>query len=212
MNVELMPAILVDTFEEFVDRIHICEDFAQTVQWDVMDGQFVDSVTFHDIASLQEVDTVLTLEAHLMVENPQEMLEPLAKAGVDRVIVHIEAVDDVPAFMKQLSKYDFEKGFAISPETPLDALDGVLDQVDEVLVMTVQPGESGQRFMPAALQKVKTLRKQHPSLTIAVDGGVNASTIVQAKTAGANRFAVNSAIFNAPDPAMAFEQLQALVA
>lgn len=206
-----MPAILVESLEEFVDRIETCENFAETVQWDVMDGQFVEHTTFRDIDALQEVDTVLTIEAHLMVENPQELLEPLAKAGIDRVVAHVEAIDDVMHFMEKMGKYDFEKGLALSPETPIKVIEPVIGQLDEVLVMTVQPGEAGQGFMPVALEKIKALRKKYPKLNIAVDGGINAETIELAKKAGANRFAVNSAIFQTPDPANAFEVLQAKV-
>lgn len=206
-----MPAVLVESLDEFIDRIHVCEDFAETVQWDVMDGQFVDHMTFNDAAALAGVDTVLNIEAHLMVENPSDYLEPLAMAGIDRVVVHAEALEDVEAFVEKIGKYDFEKGLAISPETPVSVIEPVAEALDEVLVMTVQPGEAGQRFLPSALEKVKVLRRKFPHLNIAVDGGINAETIVDAKQAGANRFAVNSAVFHTPDPANAFEVLQAKI-
>lgn len=211
MQNEIMPAVLVESIEEFVERIQTCEDFAETVQWDVMDGQFVDNVTFNDAAATTGVDTVLNIEAHLMVENPLDYLEPMAMAGIDRVVVHVEALEDVDAFVAKMDKYDFQKGLAISPETPLSVIESVAGQLDEVLVMTVNPGEAGQRFLPSALEKVKVLRKKYPNLNIAVDGGINAETIVAAKEAGANRFAVNSAVFQTPDPANAFEVLQAKI-
>lgn len=212
MDFEIIPAILVENQEEFVERIKQCEDFAETVQWDVMDGQFVDHMTFSDISALQDVDTVLNIEAHLMVDHPEELLADLERAGIDRVVAHAESADNLESLVSKMKEHDFEVAVAINPETPISVLEPVAAQLDEVLVMTVVPGSAGQSFLPSQLDKIKALRKQYPRLNIAVDGGVNAANIVLAKEAGANRFAANSSIFNAPDPVSAFEQLQSLVA
>lgn len=212
MKPEIIPAILVDSAEEFVDRIRACEDFAESVQWDIMDGQFVDHTTFSETEALAEVDTTLTIEAHLMVQQPDEWLEKLSDAGVDRVILHAETLDDLPRMVKKANNMDFDVVLALNPETPASVIDSVAKDLNEVLVMTVEPGASGQTFLPAQLEKVKVLRKKYPNLHIGVDGGINRETIVLANKAGADRFCVNSAIFNEPHPADAFAMLQAKLA
>lgn len=208
LKTEIIPAILVDSFEEFEQRIRDCEEFAESVQWDVMDGEFVPHTTFSEIAALNDLDTTLIVEAHLMVAQPEEMFESLSDAGIDRVIVHVEAVHDVKTLVKVMRGYDFEVGLAINPETDIDVIAPVANDIDEVMVMTVEPGASGQSFMQEPLQKVRALREKYPQLNIGVDGGINRESLERAQAAGANRFAINSAIFASPDPAGAFEQLQ----
>lgn len=207
MKPEIIPAILVDTAEEFIDRIHQCEDFAESVQWDIMDGQFVDSTTFSETDALADVDTTLTIEAHLMVQQPDEWLQKLSDAGVDRVIMHAETIDDLPRMVKKANAMDFDVAIALNPETPASIIDDVAKDLDEVLVMTVEPGASGQRFLPLQLEKVKALRKKYPHLHIGVDGGLNRETVVLAYRAGADRLCVNSALFKEASPADAFALL-----
>lgn len=211
MKNEIIPAILVESFEEFQEKMALCEEFAETVQWDVMDGQLVEQITFNDTALLTDFDTTLLIEAHLMVEEPEEWLADLAAAGVTRVIAHVEGTQDVSRLVKKMKGHDFEVGLALSPETPASAIDAVAAQLDEVQVMTVNPGAAGQEFMMNQLQKVRQIRAKYPELNIGVDGGINKHTIKLAKEAGANRFGVNSSVFNDPDPAMAYEVLEGIV-
>ena len=211
METKIIPSILVDSFEEFNERVEVAEDFAEMIHWDVMDGQFVEQMSFSDIDALKNVDTVLNIGAHLMVETPEDLLEPLAKAGVDRVIVHAQAVNDLEAIVDKMEHYDFESGIALSTEIGIDVLEDVIDKLDMVLIMTVVPGKAGQAMMVEALEKVRELRAKYPDLNIGVDGGINLQTIKQAKDAGANYFSVNSAIFASPDPANAYEVLTGLV-
>ncbi len=207
MQNEVIPAILVDDFDEFEERVQEAEGFAETIQWDIMDGQFVENQTFADVSALSQVDTTLSVEAHLMVENPEELLEDLSQAGIERVIVHAEACDDLTSLVEKMRSYEFEVGVALNPETPIEEIEEVIDDLDQVLIMTVVPGASGQAFMDQQLVKVKALREKYPELNIAVDGGVNLATIQKARMAGANRFCVNSAIFTSPDPANAYTVL-----
>lgn len=211
MKNEIIPAVLVETFEEFQEKVTQCEEFAETFQWDIMDGQFVEQMTFNDATLLENFDTTLIIEAHLMVEQPEEWLADLANAGVTRVVAHVEGTQDIAKLVKKMKGYDFEAGLAISPETPISVIDPVAAQLNEVQIMTVQPGASGQEFLANQLVKIKQLRAKYPKLNIGVDGGINKDTIKLAKEAGANRFGVNSAIFNDPDPVMAFEALQNMV-
>ncbi len=209
MNNQLIPAILVEDFDEFKEKIEIAEDFADTVQWDIMDGQFVENETFSNLKMIQEVNTTLTIEAHLMVDNPEDRLDDLAKAGIDRVIVHAESTDDLFGLIDKMKNQSYEIGVALNPETDLDELDGLIEQLDLVMIMTVVPGSGGQSFLEDQLEKVRELRQNYPDLNISVDGGVNLQTIKLAKLAGANIFCANSAIFENPDPAHAFELMVA---
>lgn len=204
---QIIPAILVETIDEFKERIELAEDFAETVQWDIMDGQFVENETFSDFESIQEVDTTLNIEAHLMVENPEEILEDLAQAGIDRVIAHVESTTDLPFLVERMKEQSYEIGLALNPETDIEEIEAVVEDLDVVMVMTVVPGAGGQSFLEEQLEKVEQLRAKYPDLAISVDGGVNMETIVQAKKAGANWFCTNSAIFESPDPAHAYEMM-----
>lgn len=207
MDMQIIPAILVETIDEFKERIELAEDFAETVQWDIMDGQFVENETFSDFESIQEVDTTLNIEAHLMVENPEEILEDLAQAGIDRVIAHVESTTDLPFLVERMKEQSYEIGLALNPETDIEEIEAVVEDLDVVMVMTVVPGAGGQSFLEEQLEKVEQLRAKYPDLAISVDGGVNMETIVQAKKAGANWFCTNSAIFESPDPAHAYEMM-----
>jgi len=211
MKYEIIPSILVENEDEFTEKIEMAEDFAETVHWDIMDGQFVESTSFRRLKNLNEMDTVLSLGVHLMVEDPEELLPELAAAGIDRVVAHAEAADDLDDLVSRMKKYDFEVGLAINPETDIEEIHSVLDDLDLVVVMTVVPGAGGQKMLPETLDKVKQLRQSHPNLNIEVDGGVNLQTIKLAKEAGANFFGVNSAIFESPDPVNAFEVLNAII-
>jgi ribulose-phosphate 3-epimerase len=142
-----------------------------------------------------------------MVQQPEEWLEKLSEAGVDRVILHAESVDNLARVVKKALAMDFDVGVALNPETPASVVDPVAKEIQEVLVMTVEPGAAGQVFLSGPLQKVKSLRKKYPSLHIGVDGGVSRDNIAAAKQAGADRFCINSAIFANPEPADAFALL-----
>lgn len=211
MEYKIIPSVLVETEEEFHEKIEIAEGFAEEIHWDVMDGQFVEQMSFSKVKGLEHAETSLTIGVHLMVENPEERLEALAKAGADRVIVHAQVVEDLPEIIEKMNQYDFQTAIALSTEVDIDVLEDVIDKIDMVLVMTVVPGASGQGMMIDELEKVRELRELYPDLTIGVDGGINKETIKQAKRAGANYFGVNSAIFEAPDPANAYEVLLAMI-
>ncbi len=211
MEYKIIPSVLVETEEEFHEQLEIAEAFAEEIHWDVMDGQFVEQMSFSNVKGLEHAETSLTIGVHLMVENPEERLEQLAKAGADRVIIHAQVVDDLPAIVEKMSQYDFQTAIALSTEVDVDVLEDIIDQVDMVLVMTVVPGASGQGMIIDELEKVRELRELYPDLTIGVDGGINRDTIKQAREAGANYFCANSAIFETPDPANAYEVLLSMI-
>lgn len=211
MEYKIIPSILVETEDEFIEKIEMAEGFAEYVHWDIMDGQFVEGITFSNPKGLQNTETTLNIGVHLMVENPEDRFDELANAGADRVVVHAQVIDDLPEIVEKMSQYDFETGIALSTEVDIDILEDIIEDIDFVLVMTVVPGAAGQEMLIEELEKVKELREAYPDLNIGVDGGINMQTLKLAKDAGANYFSVNSAIFEAPDPANAYEVMTSMV-
>lgn len=166
-----------------VDLIHL----------DVMDGQFVPPITFGDGLVKSVVAMVdLPVEAHLMVANPERQIEAFAKAGCFRITAHVEATIHSHRMIQEIKDAGVEAGIAINPGTPVEAILPILHMVDLVLVMTVNPGYGGQKFIAESLEKVSRIRAIRPEVAIEVDGGVDPVTIVKAQVAGANLFVVGS--------------------
>ena len=154
--------------------------------------------------------TRLPLDVHLMISNPDALLDAFVAAGADHVTVHVEAVPDARATLRKIRSLGASAGLALNPETPLSAIADVLDDCDLVLVMSVKPGFGGQAFQPVALEKLKALREQAGErLLLSVDGGVNAATIGRC-AAGADLFVVGSAIFKTPDYGASVQNLAQL--
>jgi ribulose-phosphate 3-epimerase len=190
---------------------------ADWVHADVMDGHFVPNLTFgNEVVAALAKQTDKPVEAHLMIEDPDQWAGAYAKAGAKRVIFHLEAAKDPIAIIKQLREQGAEVGIAIKPATPVASLKPFLGEVDLVLVMTVEPGFAGQKLMPETLEKVaevKSLVAQLPTPPrIEVDGGINEETIVKAAQSGADVFVSASAVYGANDPAAMVKHLRELAA
>lgn len=146
-------------------------------------------------------------ELHMMVDEPLQYLKPFANAGFKRFLGHIEKMSDPVEFIAQ-GQLLGEVGLAIDGKTPIETIGNIpLEDLDVVLIMTINAGFSGQSFIPKHLEKVRTLRAKSDTLFLQVDGGINLDTIVTAKEAGVNRFVATSAIFNQPDPHQAYNLL-----
>jgi ribulose-phosphate 3-epimerase len=184
---------------------------AEIVHFDVMDGQFVPPITFGDalVKGLRDLGDVL-FEAHLMTMTPERHFDAFAKAGCGRIIFHHEATAHSHRLIQTLHDLGLEAGIAINPGTPALAVEPVIDIVDEVLVMTVNPGLGGQRFIESALEKVRQVRGWSPTVDIEVDGGVDRETLPQALAAGANVFVVGNFLVKQPDLAAGLRELNAL--
>jgi ribulose-phosphate 3-epimerase len=167
---------------------------------DVMDNQFVPNLTFGTpvVASLRRATTGF-LDVHLMAEWPEQYVQPLAMAGADQLTFHIEATNDPAGLIDSIHAFRMRAGLALRPGTPVEAAYPYLERVDMVLVMTVEPGFGGQKFMPEMMQKVAEIRHRRPEIDIQVDGGLNPETIDVAADAGANCI-VAGAIFRTNDP------------
>jgi ribulose-phosphate 3-epimerase len=186
---------------------------ADLIHFDVMDGQFVPPITFGDalIRSLRDVGNTF-FEAHLMTMTPERQFEAFAAAGCQRVIFHAEATAHSHRLVQSLHDMGLEAGIAINPGTGAESVRGVLDAVDLVLVMTVNPGWGAQKFIPAAMDKVRQIRAWAPSVNIEVDGGIGPDTLPIAREAGANVFVVGNYLVKQPDLAGTLRELNRLCA
>ena len=188
---------------------------ADVIHVDIMDGHFVPNLSFGpDVTKAVNRVTDQFLDIHMMIEEPERWFETYIDAGGDRLVFHIEATNDHINAAKKLHDLGVEAGFAIKPGTPIEPYLDDLEHFEEVMIMSVEPGFGGQKFMPEVLNKVVTLREHIAnaglSTIIGIDGGIGESTIKQAAEAGVESFVAGSAVFGAHDPAAAVEKLRAL--
>lgn len=207
--IEIIPALLVKDEKEFRRKIDSVEGLCDAVQIDVMDGKFVDNVTWGDPERLAKMPLPMDYEVHLMVKDPFERLDAWSRAGCLRAIVHAEAVEDPLEAVRTVKSYGMEAGIAINPETPVSAIEKAAAEADVVQVMGVHPGWMGQPFQESAVEKVAMLREKFPDLAIEVDGGVAVGVARRLAEAGADRLVSGSAVFASGAPAKSIERLRA---
>ncbi len=214
--VQIAPSILAADFANLGNAIRLVESAgAEVIHVDVMDGHFVPNITMGPpvVASIRKV-TTLPLDVHLMIEDPDAYIQPFVEAGADWISVHVEACRHLDRTIQLIRSCGAKPGVVLNPATSISTLDETLRLVDFVLVMTVNPGFGGQRFLPYTLEKVQRLRKviQHKGLSarIEVDGGIGQENVADLVRSGANILVVGSQIFGAPDPAEAVRKLKTL--
>ncbi len=206
--VEIIPTILVKKFSEVKERIKAVEKYVNWVQLDIMDGIFVSNTTWHNPEDLKKIKTAIKLEAHLMVEKPEEVIDDWLKV-VDRVIVHFESkISDLDDLIKKTHNSGKQIGLAINPETHFSVIEPFLQDLDLVLFMTVQPGLGEQKFKGWVLDKVKALRDMWPDGNIELDGGMNPETAKRAVEAGVNLICAGSYIFKSKNINKAINELK----
>src|SRR6202789_1547017 len=215
-KIEIAPSILASNFAKLGEEIRAVEQGgADVIHVDVMDGHFVPNISIGIpvVQSLRKA-TRLPLDVHLMIDRPEEYIEEFVRAGANRVLIHQEATVHLDRALAMIREHGAEAGAAINPATPVVMLSDVLHVVDTVLVMSVNPGFGGQKFIRGALEKIRQLNqwrtRYNASFRIEVDGGVDLGNIAELAQAGANTFVAGSSIFHAGDQAGAHRQLHRL--
>ena len=212
----LAPSVLNADLARLADQVRLVEESADWIHLDLMDGHFVPNLTFGPpvVAALRPV-TERYFDCHLMVADPEGLLDALAEAGADGVTMHVEALDDPSRALAAAVERGFQVGLAMRPGTPLETVLPYFDRLDLVLPMTVEPGFGGQAFDASVLPKLATAAESIAAggrpVALQVDGGVNAATLPGCLDAGADVFVVGSAIFGADDPAAAAKAFHALL-
>jgi len=212
--VKIAPSILAANFSKLGEEVLEVEKAgADLIHIDVMDGHFVPNITMGPIVveALRPL-TKLPLDVHLMIENADQYIESFAKAGADYITVHVEACPHLHRTIQLIRSFGVKPGVVLNPHTPIETIQHVLEDIDMVLFMTVNPGFGGQKFIHSVVPKVKQLsdiiKQRNLSIEIEIDGGINEETIKPCVEAGATILVAGSAIYNAPDKAKALQTIK----
>ena len=210
-KIKIVPSILSANQDRLQEEINEVEEYSDLLQVDVMDNKFVPNIT-PQAELLKKFNTKVPLDIHLMVEEPSEeyiksFIDANPKLKINNITVHYEACSNIKNTLNFIKSNNIKPSVAINPKTPLNKIKNILDEVEMVLIMTVEPGFSGQKFIEGCMDKVKELRELMPNLEIEVDGGINDKTAPIAVKAGANGLVVSSFIFKSEDKVKAIKDI-----
>lgn len=212
--VKIAPSILSANFSKLGEEIkEVEEGGADYIHVDVMDGHFVPNLTIGPliVEAIRPI-TSLPLDVHLMIEHPDLYIKDFAKAGADILTVHVEACPHLHRTIQLIKEQGVKAGVVLNPATPISSIQHIIEEVDLVLLMTVNPGFGGQKFISSVIPKIKELhslvKEKDLSIDIEIDGGVNSETALSCVEAGANVLVAGSAIFNQSDRRLAIQQIR----
>lgn len=212
--IKIAPSILAANFSRLAEEVREVElAGAELIHIDVMDGHFVPNITMGPIVveALRPL-TRLPIDVHLMIENPDLFIESFAKAGADYISVHVETCPHLHRTIQLIRSFGVKPGVVLNPHTPIETIQHVLEDIDMVLFMTVNPGFGGQKFIQSVVPKVKQLstiiKEKGLNIEIEIDGGINADTIVPCAQAGATIFVAGSAIYNQENRTKALQDIK----
>lgn len=211
---KIAPSILAADFSKLAEEVKCVDSLgADYIHIDVMDGHFVPNITLGPgIVKCLRPHTELPFDVHLMIENPDQYIKDFKEAGADIITVHVEACRHLHRTLQLIKQYEMQCGVVLNPHTPLEMIKHVLQEVDWILIMSVNPGFGGQTFIPDSLNKIATLnqwrQEQNLSYVIEVDGGVNEETARLCEEAGADVVVAGSAVFNAVDRQLAIQKIK----
>lgn len=207
------PSLLSADLAELGRDVDRLKDITPILHVDIMDGHFVPNLTFGpDFVAAVRERTEQVLDVHLMVSDPARWIEPFYKAGADYLVIHLEATPHAQRLLAQIRERGMRAGVALTPQTPVSMLDWLFDDLDLILLMTVNPGFGGQSFIPAMAEKIRTLRERidlsGKPILLQVDGGIDEATAPVASRAGADLLVAGSAVFGRPNRAEALERIR----
>ncbi len=212
---EIAPSLLSSDFSRLAEQVsRVMDAGAKVLHVDVMDGHFVPPITIGPliVEAIRDLvhDRGGILDCHLMIERPERQVEAFAKAGADVITVHPEATPHIHYALRMIRELGCAAGVVINPGTPVEAVEPVAEIIDLCLLMSVNPGWGGQRYIPTSTGRLARLRGiLPPEVVLEVDGGISLETIDEARDAGAEVFVAGSSVFGAADPAAAFQALAA---
>lgn len=201
----LAPSILSADFSRLGEEVACIEAAgAQVIHIDVMDGHFVPNISFGATVMKSLLGkTKLPFDVHLMIENPDQFLEDFATDQTEFITVHAEACPHLHRTIQRIKSLGIKAGVSINPSTPVSALEAIIEEIDLVLIMSVNPGFGGQKFIPYSMEKIRQLsalkEKRNPGLTISIDGGISTENIKAVTDAGVELVVAGSTVFCAPD-------------
>jgi len=214
----LAPSILAADFTNLAQQIKMVElGGADWIHCDVMDGHFVPNISFGPlVVKAIRRTTKLPIDVHLMIENPDKYLEDFISAGADHILVHVEEVVHLNRTINRIKELGAKAGVVINPATPVKSVTDIIEYIDLLLIMTVNPGFGGQSFIPNSIRRIEEAVKlrsasDNPKLLIELDGGINVSTVKKSFEAGADVFVAGSSIFNADNISAATMEIKKVI-
>lgn len=212
--IKILPSVLAADLSELGQAAKNAEKWqADGIHFDVMDGHFVPNITYGPgVCKCLRQKTMLPIDVHLMVSDPQKWIGPFKEAGADMITFHVEAETHIHRTLQMIHEYGMKAGVVLNPCTGLDTCKYALPYCDQVLLMTVNPGFGGQKFIPEMIGKIKELaefrKKSGLAFEIEVDGGVNEKTAALCREAGATMLVAGSSVFLSEDPAAEIKKLR----